>query len=101
VPDVKTYQRGDIDRQTGASPAGLTRGSIVLRKKLFAKEMDGRVKPGHDGSGLPGDLVIEVAPVGIHREDEINLPLSRPMLDVLFPLDRSGSRVVAFVINQH
>jgi hypothetical protein len=32
-----------------ASPAGLTRGSIALRKKLFAKEMDGRVKPGHDG----------------------------------------------------
>jgi hypothetical protein len=25
------------------SPAGLTRGSI-----LFAKKMDGRVKPGHD-----------------------------------------------------
>jgi hypothetical protein len=23
--------------------------SIALRKKLFAKEMDGRVKPGHDG----------------------------------------------------
>jgi hypothetical protein len=34
---------------TQASPAGLTRGSIALRKKLFAKKMDGRVKPGHDG----------------------------------------------------
>jgi hypothetical protein len=27
---------------------GLTRQSIYLRKKRFAKWMDGRVKPGHD-----------------------------------------------------
>jgi len=26
----------------------LTRGSIDVRKKLFAKQMDARVKPGHD-----------------------------------------------------
>jgi hypothetical protein len=31
-----------------SSPAGLTRGSIILRKKFFTKKMDGRVKPGHD-----------------------------------------------------
>jgi hypothetical protein len=33
------------------SPAGLTRGSIMLREKLFAKKMDCRVKPGNDGEG--------------------------------------------------
>jgi hypothetical protein len=27
---------------------GLTRQSIVLRKKLLAKKMDARVKPAHD-----------------------------------------------------
>src|SRR5262245_15586261 len=27
------------------SPAGLTRGSIMLRKRLFAEKMDCRVKP--------------------------------------------------------
>jgi len=31
------------------SCAGLTRASIHLRKKVFAKEMDCRVKPGNDG----------------------------------------------------
>jgi hypothetical protein len=31
------------------SPAGLTRGSILLRKNVFAKKMDCRVKPGNDG----------------------------------------------------
>src|SRR5262249_5506361 len=33
------------------SPAGLTRGSIILRKKLFAKRMDCRVKPAGDAWG--------------------------------------------------
>jgi hypothetical protein len=28
---------------------GLTRQSIILRKKIFAKKMDARVKPAHDG----------------------------------------------------
>ena len=28
---------------------GLTRQSIDLRKELFAKKMDARVKPAHDG----------------------------------------------------
>jgi len=28
----------------------MTRGSIILRKKLFAKRMDCRVKPGNDGA---------------------------------------------------
>jgi len=40
-----------------SSPPGLTRGSIILRKKflrslfedVFAKSMDRRVKPGDDG----------------------------------------------------
>src|SRR5215471_17394998 len=34
-----------------ASPAGLTRGSIILRKNAFAKKMDCRVKPGNDSRG--------------------------------------------------
>jgi len=36
--------------ESDASPAGLTRGSIILRKNIFPKGMDGRVKPGHDDS---------------------------------------------------
>src|SRR2546421_2398907 len=31
------------------SCAGLTRASITLREKHFSKQMDGPVKPGHDG----------------------------------------------------
>jgi hypothetical protein len=34
------------------SCAGLTRASIHLRKKVFAKEMDCRVKPGNDAGWL-------------------------------------------------
>ena len=33
---------------TASSPAGLTRGSHHSCLKVFAKKMDGRVKPGHD-----------------------------------------------------
>jgi hypothetical protein len=47
--DVRAYQRRELDPQAGTSPAGLTRGSIQLRKTLFAKRMDCRVKPGNDG----------------------------------------------------
>src|SRR6266487_653037 len=67
----------------------------------------GEVKPGHDGAEgsvsypTTGQSHRTGRASRIHREDEIDLPLSRPMLDGLFPLDRSGSRVVAFVINQH
>src|SRR5215831_7710995 len=50
---------------------------------------------------LLGNLVVEITPVRIHRENEIDLPLARPVLDVLFPLDCSGSRVVALIVNQH
>jgi hypothetical protein len=39
----------NLAQQTGTSLAGLTRESIILPKKLLAKAMDGRVKPGHDG----------------------------------------------------
>src|SRR5262249_3240191 len=39
--------------------------------------------------------------VRINRENEIDLPLARPMLDVLFPLDCSAGRVVALIVNQH
>jgi hypothetical protein len=40
------------------SPAGLTRGSIFLRKRLLAKRMDCRVKPGNDDrAGLPDPRV--------------------------------------------
>src|SRR6266508_1507332 len=50
---------------------------------------------------LPGNLIVQVPPVRVHRENEIDLPLSRPMLDVLFSLDCGGSRVVVLIVNQH
>src|SRR5262249_21812594 len=50
---------------------------------------------------LLGNPVVEITPVRIHRENEIDLPLARPVLDVLFPLDCSGGRVVALIVNQH
>src|SRR5215471_17736400 len=50
---------------------------------------------------LLGNLVVKVTPVRIHRENEIHLPLARPVLDVLFPLDCSGGRVVALIVDQH
>src|SRR5215471_2115513 len=50
---------------------------------------------------LLGNLVVKVPPVRIHRENEIHLPLARPVLDVLFPLDCSGGRVVALIVDQH
>src|SRR5262249_26750693 len=59
------------------------------------------VTPGNDDLKLLGYLIVEVAPVRIHRENEIDLPLARPVLDVLFPLDCSGGRVVALIVNQH
>ena len=53
------------------SPAGLTRGSIILRKTFFTKRMDCRVKPGNDsgetvgsrapGAAHPARLVCQVA----------------------------------------
>jgi hypothetical protein len=40
---------GGLDpRMEDASCAGLTRVSISFAKNPFSKEMDGRVKPGHD-----------------------------------------------------
>src|SRR5262245_7601076 len=50
---------------------------------------------------LLGNLVVKVPPVRIHRGNEIDLPLARPVLDVIFPLDCSGGRVVALIVNQH
>src|SRR5262245_6301181 len=99
--------RGDIDQQTGTSPAGLTRGSIVLREKVLRRGWMAGASPAMTEErarfhiGLPDDLVVEVAPVRVHRKNEVDLPLSRPMLDVLLSLDRSGGSVVALVVNQH
>jgi len=59
------------------------------------------VRLGNDDLKLLGNLVVEVTPVRIHRENEIDLPLARPVLDVLFPLDCSGGRVVSLIVNQH
>src|SRR5215470_4400169 len=101
----------DLDPQTGTSPAGLTRGSIILvrpflRRRWIAGSSPAMttahgVTPGNDDLKLLGYLIVEVAPVRIHRENEIDLPLARPVLDVLFPLDCSGGRVVALIVNQH
>jgi hypothetical protein len=37
-----------------SSLPGLTRQSIHLRKSVFAKKMDARVKPAHDHLGMGG-----------------------------------------------
>ena len=68
--------------------------------------MDCRVKPGNDGRESPTqflarDLFVEVTPIGIHRDDEINLPLTWPVPHVLFTLDCSQRGIVALVIDQH
>src|SRR5262245_204187 len=109
------HDRGGWAAVLSPSPAGLTRGSIVLRKNSLRRRwMAGSspamttVKfaptgssPAMTAASLLGNLVVEVTPVRIHRENEIDLPLARPVLDVLFPLDCSGGRVVALIVNQH
>src|SRR3954470_10061330 len=45
-----------VDRVTISSCAGLTRASIFFARIL--KEMDGRVKPGHDGKWLLQSVIL-------------------------------------------
>src|SRR5580704_12885753 len=88
--------------------------------------MDWRVKPGNDRnestptSSPPGltrwsmltagtkglaasacNTLPQIAPVWIERADQIDLPLARPMLDVLFALNRGHGSCVLFVVDQH
>ena len=58
--DFRTHRRDAGTRRVrlGAlcppSCAGLTRASIILRDRVFAKQMDRRVKPGDDSLGDSG-----------------------------------------------
>src|SRR5260370_30076711 len=47
-----------------------------------------------------GELIVKIAPVGIFSDDEGNFPRPRPMLDVLFPLDRSADLVMTLGVDQ-
>src|SRR4051812_34308382 len=42
----------------------------------------------------------QVAPIRIHRPDQIDFPLTRPVLDVLLALDRDGDRIVLLEIDK-
>src|SRR4030095_6999539 len=83
-----------------AGPAFVVRGSL-RRRRMAGSSPAMTEERARFHIRLPGNLFVQVAPVRIHREDEINLPLSRPMLDVLFSLDCGGSRVVVLIVNQH
>ena len=74
------------------SPAGLTRGSIFLRKNGFAKKMDCRVKPGNDGPQMEARPKIfytsSVAVTGTWSEGREE---PRQCLSTRMPLTRSAS----------
>jgi len=71
--------------------------------------------PGHLSGMSPGhtldpaihheksaaDISVEIAPFWIEGYDEIDFPLARPMLDVLFALDRQRNRFVLLVVDEH
>ena len=43
---------------------------------------------------------VEVVPIGVLRDDEIDLPGARPVLHGPFPLDGGGDFVVAFRVDE-
>jgi len=53
----EAYQWRDLDRQTGTSPAGLTRGSIIVRKNFSQSGRDCRVRPGNDGERPQSEFI--------------------------------------------
>src|SRR5579871_3835064 len=80
--------------------------------------MDFRVKPGNDREESPdlsavmrgldphihpsgNNLIVQVTPFRILRRDQIDLPLARPMLDILLTLYRGCRRIVSLVIHEH
>ena len=71
--------------------------TVRLRPSL---RRHGRACPGHPRRELSSDRVIEIAPVRIARDDQSDFPGSRPMFDILFPLDRSLNAVVLLEIDQ-
>jgi hypothetical protein len=46
------------------------------------------------------NLIVQIAPSGIVSDNQINLPLARPMLDVLLALESSDRRIVRFEIDE-
>ena len=87
---------------------------------------DGRDRPGHDGGGgsstathivmagpvpairsgrvhahLTKQRRVQIVPSGVLSLDQVDLPLTRPMLDVLFPLDGSQDVLVPLKERQH
>jgi hypothetical protein len=52
----------------------------------------GLTQPSHGSR----ELIKEIKPIGVLSEDKIDLPGSRPVLDVLLPLDRRLNIVVMF-----
>jgi hypothetical protein len=45
-------------------------------------------------------LIIQIPPIGIRVFDKIDLPLARPVFDVLFSLNGIQRRIVYFIIAQ-
>src|SRR3954468_23674400 len=46
------------------------------------------------------DLVVQVPPIWIHRHDQVDLPLPRPVLDVLLALNGVVGRAVLLEIDE-
>jgi hypothetical protein len=52
--------------------------------------------PGDPSSASADNFIIQIAPVRIARNDKVDLPLPRPVLDVLLTLKRCFYRRVLF-----
>jgi hypothetical protein len=105
-----------------SSCAGLTRASITFARNHLHKKMDHRVAARSLSSGgalrrpvgagpvmtteigaapvLLNDLVIQIVPVWVHRDNEVDLPFPGPVLDILFWLNGRQSGAVFFEIDQ-
>jgi hypothetical protein len=66
--------------------------SVVYGPEAAFPSWPGLTRPSHGSR----ELIKEIMPIGILSEDKIGLPGSRPVLDVLLPLDRRLNIVVMF-----
>ena len=57
----------------------------------------------HDATqaDLPDYFIIKVSPFRINRQDQINLPLARPVFDIFLSLNCARDVVMLFVIDKH
>jgi hypothetical protein len=46
------------------------------------------------------NFIVQIAPGGVVADNKINLPFARPVLDVLFALERSDGGIVRFVVDE-